>query len=154
MGIIGYCTAVVITLAVFAFTAYGSGGIVWQYLDIAAFLWVVIAPFLYQLAVCGASTVALAFRTAFNKDADQKEIKTAALFFQSYTKTVWLFAATAALISFVATLKNLEHRSALGPNLAVFSFSLLYGIVIHLIVIRPRVVFLRKLLITIEGEKK
>jgi flagellar motor component MotA len=50
-------------------------------------------------------------------------------------------------IGTVAILKNLEDRTMLGPNFALALLSVLYAGILHLVIIIPNSVFLKKRLI-------
>jgi flagellar motor component MotA len=128
----------------FAGTVYLSGGTLMIYLDIPSIVIMVIFPFVYQCLIFGISAVKLAFTAAFKENVAEKQLLNAQLFFKSYGKIIWLSAFVTVLIGTVAILVNLEDPKALGPNFAMALISLLYGGVLHIVIIIPYSVFLKK----------
>jgi flagellar motor component MotA len=145
--LLNYFLAVLVLAFSFAGTVFMSGGVLSGYLDIPSVLIMVIFPFVYQCILSGLPTVKLAFTAGFKKDAGIEEVTKAQSFFKSYSKVVWITAFVVVLIGIVAMLKWLEDRAALGPNMALALLSLLYVGLIHLVIIIPNSVFLKKRLI-------
>ena len=107
----------------------------------------VIFPLVYQCLIFGASGVKIAFTAAFRENATGEQLANAQLFFKSYGKIIWLSAFVTVLIGTVAILMNLEDPTALGPNFAIALISSLYGGLLHIAIIVPNSVFLKKRLI-------
>jgi hypothetical protein len=124
-----------------------SGGSLYGYLDIPSILIMVFFPFVYQCLLFGVSTAKIAFTAGFKKDASIEQLTKAQSFFKNYSKVIWITALSVVLIGMVAILKYLEDRTMLGPNFALAFLSLLYGGIIHLVIILPNSVFLKKRLI-------
>jgi flagellar motor component MotA len=142
-----YFLSIVVLAVCFAGTVFTSGGRLIQYLDIPSIIIMVFFPFVYQCLIFGASAVKRAFTTAFKDNATEKQLTNAQLFFKSYGKIIWLSAFVTVLIGTVAILANLEDPTLLGPNFAIALISLLYGGLIHIVIIIPNSVFLKKRLI-------
>jgi flagellar motor component MotA len=145
--LLNYFLAVLVLAFSLAGTVFMSGGILSGYLDLPSILIMVIFPFVYQCLLFGVPTVKLAFTAGFKKDADIEQVTKAQLFFKSYSKVIWITAIVVALIGIVAMLKWLEDRAALGPNMAMALLSLLYVGLMHLVIIIPNSIFLKKRLI-------
>ena len=145
--LLNYFLAVLALALSFVGSVFMSGGTLYGYLDIPSILIMVIFPFVYQCLLFGVSTVKLAFIAGFRGDATVGMITKAQLFFKSYSRIVWITAFSVALIGMVAILKNLEDPAALGPNMALAFLSLLYCGLIHLAIIIPNSIFLKKRLI-------
>jgi flagellar motor component MotA len=126
-----------------------SGGAFSVYLDVPSLLIMVIFPFVYQCLLFGVSTVKIAFTAGFKKDAAMEELTKAQLFFKNYSKVIWITALVVVFIGTVAILAYLEDPAMLGPNFALAFLSILYGGIIHLVIILPNSVFLKKRLIEI-----
>jgi flagellar motor component MotA len=131
----------------FAGTVRFSGGMLINYLDIPSMIITVIFPFVYQCLISGISAAKLAFAAAFRENATEKQLLNAQLFFKSYGKIIWLSTFVAALIGAIALLINLEDPKFLGPNFALALMSLLYGGILHIVIIIPNSVFLKKRLV-------
>jgi flagellar motor component MotA len=142
-----YFLSVVVLAACFAGTVYMSGGSLRIYLDIPSVLIMVIFPLVYQCLIFGTSGIKIAFTAAFRKNATEEQLVNAQLFFKSYGKIIWLSAFVTVLIATIAMLVNLEDKTALGPNFAIALISSLYGGLLHIVIIVPNSVFLKKRLI-------
>ncbi|QQO08864.1 hypothetical protein [Breznakiella homolactica] len=145
--ILNYCIAVAVLALSFAGTVYISGGMLLHYLDLPSLLIMVFFPVVYQLLLFGSAAVKSAFTAGFRKDTTPEQAEKARLFFWSYSRTLWITAMVTVLIAVIAMLINLEDRTALGPNFALALISLLYAGLLHLAVVLPNLVFLRKRLI-------
>lgn len=145
--LLNYFLAVLVLAFSLAGTVFMSGGAIYGYLEIPSMLIMVIFPFVYQCLLFGVSTVKLAFTAGFKKDAGIEQVTKAQLFFKSYSKVIWITAFVVALIGIVAILIWLEDATKLGPNTALALLSLLYGGLIHLVIIIPNSIFLKKRLI-------
>jgi flagellar motor component MotA len=128
----------------FAGAVYFSGGRLINYLDIPSIVIMVIFPFVYQCLIFGVSAAKNAFAAAFRENVTEKELLNARLFYKSYGKIVWFSAFVTVLIGAVAILINLEDPRFLGPNFALALISLLYGGMLHIAIIIPNSVFLKK----------
>jgi hypothetical protein len=124
-----------------------SGGHPVGYLDIPSILIMVFFPFVYQCLLFGASTVKIAFTAGFKKDPTLEQLTKAQLFFKNYSKVILITALVVVLIGMVAIVKYLEDRTMLGPNFALAFLSILYGGLLHLVIILPNTVFLKRRLI-------
>jgi hypothetical protein len=145
--LLNYFLAVLVLVFSFTGTVFMLGGTPYEYLDIPSMLIMVFFPFVYQCLLFGVSTAKTAFAAGFRKDAAMEQLTKAQLFFKNYSKVVWVTALAVVFIGTVAILKNLEDRTALGPNFALAFLSILYGGIIHLVIIIPNSVFLKKRLI-------
>jgi flagellar motor component MotA len=145
--LLNYFLAVLVLAFSFAGTVFMSGGTPSLCLDIPSILIMVFFPFVYQCLLFGVSTAKIAFTAGFKKDATMEQLAKAQLFFKNYSKVVWVTALAVVLIGMVTILKNLEDRTMLGPNFALALLSLLYGGILHLVIIIPNSVFLKKRLI-------
>jgi flagellar motor component MotA len=150
--LLNYFLAILVLAFSFAGTICMSGGTLYGYLDIPSILIMVFFPFVYQCLLFGVSTVKIAFTVGFKKDATIEQLTKAQLFFKNYSKVIWITAFVVVFIGTVAILKYLEDRAALGPNFALALLSFLYGGVIHLAIIIPNSVFLKKRLIELNME--
>jgi flagellar motor component MotA len=142
-----YFLAVLVLIFSFAGTVFTSGGTLYGYLDVPSILIMVFFPFVYQCLLFGVSTVKIAFTVGFKKDAAMEQLTKAQLFFKNYSKVIWITALVVVFIGTVAILKYLEDPTMLGPNFALAFLSILYGGLIHLVIIIPNSVFLKKRLI-------
>jgi flagellar motor component MotA len=142
-----YFLAVVVLAACFAGTVYVSGGLLRTYLDIPSILIMVLFPFVYQCLIFGASGLKTAFTAAFRENATGEQLANAQLFFKNYGKIIWLSAFVTVLIGAIAILAHLEDPKMLGPNFAIALISALYGGLLHIMIIVPNSVFLKKRLI-------
>jgi flagellar motor component MotA len=142
--LLNYFLAILVLVVSFTGTVFMSGGSPSLCLDIPSILIMVLFPFVYQCLLFGVSTVKIAFTAGFRKDAAMEQLTKARLFFKNYSKVVWVTALVVVFIGTVAILKNLEDRTMLGPNFALALLSLLYGGIIHLVIIIPNSVFLKK----------
>jgi flagellar motor component MotA len=145
--LLNYFLAVLVLVFSFTGTMVMSGGAPYGYLDIPSILIMVFFPFVYQCLLFGVSTVKIAFTMGFKKDATMEQLAKAQLFFKNYSKVIWITALAVVFIGMVAILKNLEDRTMLGPNFALAFLSILYGGILHLVIIIPNSVFLKKRLI-------
>jgi flagellar motor component MotA len=149
--LLNYFIALLVLASSFAGTVFMSGGSLYGYLDIPSILIMVIFPFVYQCLLFGVSTVKLAFTAGFKKDTGIEQVTKAQFFFKSYSKVIWITAFVVALTGIVAMLKWLEDPAMLGPNMALALLSLLYGGLIHLVIIMPNSIFLKKRLIELNS---
>jgi flagellar motor component MotA len=145
--LLNYFLAVLALAFSFAGTVFMVGGTLFGYLDIPSILIMVIFPFVYQCLLFGVATTKNAFTAGFKKDATMEQLTKAQLFFKSYSRVIWITALVVVFIGTVAILKNLEDRTMLGPNFALAFLSILYGGIIHLVIILPNSVFLKKRLL-------
>jgi flagellar motor component MotA len=145
--LLNYFLAILVLAVSFAGTVFMSGGIPYGYLDIPSMLIMVFFPLVYQCLLFGVSTAKTAFTAGFRKDATMEQLTKAQLFFKNYSKVIWITALVVVFIGTVAILKYLEDRAALGPNFALAFLSILYGGLLHLVIIIPNSVFLKKRLI-------
>jgi flagellar motor component MotA len=150
--LLNYFLAVLVLAFSFTGTVFMSGGLLSGYLDIPSILIMVIFPFVYQCLLFGVPTVKIAFAAGFKKDVGIEQVTKAQFFFKSYSKIIWITAFVSVLIGMVAVLKWLEDRAALGPNIALALLSLLYVGLIHLVVIIPNSIFLKKRLIELDSD--
>jgi flagellar motor component MotA len=142
--LLNYFLAVLVLVFSLAGTIFMSGGTPHGYLEIPSILIMVFFPFVYQCLLFGVSTAKNAFTAGFKKDADMEQLTKAQLFFKNYSKVIWITALVVVFIGTVAILKYLEDRTMLGPNFALAFLSILYGGIIHLVIIIPNSVFLKK----------
>ncbi|MDR0597108.1 MAG: hypothetical protein LBG14_01210 [Treponema sp.] len=150
--LLNYFLAVLVLAFSFAGSVFMTGGTLHGYLDVPGILIMALFPFVYQCLLFGFSTVKLAFAAGFRKDATVERITKAQLFFKSYGRIVWVTAFSVVVIAMVAILKNLEDPAALGPNMALAFLSLLYGGILHLAVIIPNSIFLKRRLIELHSD--
>jgi flagellar motor component MotA len=141
--VLNYFLAILVLVLSFTGTVFTSGGHPYGYLDIPSVLVMVFFPFVYQCLLFGLSTVKIAFTAGFKKDATIEQLTKAQLFFKSYSKVIWITALVVVFIGMVAILKYLEDKTMLGPNFALAFLSVLYGGLLHLVVILPNSVFLK-----------
>jgi flagellar motor component MotA len=139
-----YVSAVLVAALGFVFIVLLTGGGLVYYLDLPSVIIVVIFPFLYQCFLYGPSATGLAFSAGFKKDSSMEQINKSELFFKSYGKITWIFVFVAVISGTIAILRNLEDPRMLGPNFSVALLSLLYGGLVHCIIIIPNSVFLKK----------
>jgi hypothetical protein len=112
----------------------------------------VVFPLVYQCLIFGASGVKIAFTAAFRENVTGGQLANAQLFFKSYSKIIWFSAFVTVLIGTVAILVNLEDPMMLGPNFALALLSSLYGGLLHIAIIAPHSVFLKKRLIELNSD--
>jgi flagellar motor component MotA len=145
--LLNYFLAVLVLAFSFAGTVFMSGGALSGYLDIPSIVIMVFFPLVYQCLLFGVSTAKIAFTVGFKKDATMEQVTKAQLFFKSYSKVIWITALVVVFTGTVAILTYLDDRTMLGPNFALALLSVLYGGIIHLVIIIPNSVFLKKRLI-------
>jgi hypothetical protein len=145
--LLNYFLAVLVLIFSFAGTVFMLVGTLSVYLDIPSILIMVFFPFVYQCLLFGISAAKNAFTAGFRKDATLEQLTKAQLFFKSYSKVIWITSLAAALIGTIALLAYLEDHTKFGPSLALVFLSILYGGLIHLVIIIPNSVFLKKRLI-------
>ncbi|GHU81945.1 hypothetical protein FACS189468_5460 [Spirochaetia bacterium] len=85
----------------------------------------------------GHTTIKTAFSAPFKKNISKETLLMANRYFRNYNKITWLWAFAAALIGVFGILKNLYNKLAIGPNLVIAIWSILYATVIHVFVIIP-----------------
>jgi flagellar motor component MotA len=147
--LLNYFLTVLALVFSFTGTVFMLDGALSVYLDIPSILIMVLFPFVYQCLLFGISTAKNAFTAGFRKDATLEQLTKAQLFFKSYSKVIWITSLTAVLIGIVALLTYLEDHAKFGPSLALVFLSILYGGLIHLVIIIPNSVFLKKRLLEI-----
>jgi flagellar motor component MotA len=125
-------------------TIITSGGSVLTYFDIPSFIFVGIFPFIFVSVIFGFKEMLLAFSVSLKKETEKEKLISALNFFKIYGKTTWLAGFIVVLIGVIAVLIYLEDKTALGPNLAVALFSMLYSGIINVIIIIPFTVFIKK----------
>jgi hypothetical protein len=114
-----------------------SGGYWNMLLDIPSLFIVGIIHLIFQLIFFGFKNFKNAFSSPLKNSCSFAELSGALIFFKSYNRFIWTFAAAAVGISFVAVFTYLDNPQALGPNLAVALLSLLYAALIYLLLILP-----------------
>ena len=150
--LMNYFLAVLVLALSLVGTVFMSGGALPVYLDIPSILIMVIFPFVYQCLLFGVPAVKLAFTAGLKKDADIKQVTKAQLFFKSYNKVICFSAFVTVLIGVVAMLANMDDKTKLGANLALVLLSLLYGGLLHIAIIIPNSIFLKKRLIELDTD--
>ncbi|MDR2792082.1 MAG: hypothetical protein LBB61_00245 [Treponema sp.] len=147
-----YFLAVLAAVLCLAAVVALSGGTLGTYVDVPSIIIMVVCPLAYQWILFGAGYVKDAFISPFKKEASPAQLSRAQVFFKSYMKVVWLLSVVVLIIGFVAIMKNLEDRQALGPNMAIASISLLYAGLIDILVIIPYGIILKKRMGVLEEE--
>jgi flagellar motor component MotA len=85
-----------------------------------------------------------AFSVQSMKEPDTETLKKAVRFFELYGKTLWLTGIISVIIGVMNMLQNLENASELGPNFALALVSIFYCCVMHVLVILPSMMFIKK----------
>jgi flagellar motor component MotA len=141
---IRYLLSLIVFFAGIIWTILTSGGSVWTYLDIPSLIIVGIFPFLFASVLFGFKEMGLAFSVSIRKETEKEKLINALNFFKIYGRTTWIAGYIAALIGVIAILVYLEDKTALGPNMAVTLFSMLYSGIINIVIIIPFTVFIKK----------
>jgi hypothetical protein len=127
MMIRNYAVAILLAVLSFIAAAVFCGGALRGYLDLLNVFLILIFPLAYQWLLFGKNFVKTAFSAPFKKEPSLGELTKSQVFFKSYRKVTWITALAAIIIAMVALLKNLEDRSALGPNMSAAFLSTLYA---------------------------
>jgi flagellar motor component MotA len=140
---IRYLISLVVFLTGIVWAIITSGGRVLTYLDIPSFIFVGIFPFIFVSVIFGFKEMALSFSVSLKKETEKEKLINALDFFKTYGKITWFSGFIMALVGVIAALVYLEDKTALGINLAVALFSMLYSGIINVIII-PFTVFIKK----------
>jgi flagellar motor component MotA len=112
--------------------------------DLPSLLFVVVCPFITMYILHGHTAIKTAFSAPFKKNISTETLVMANGYFKKYNIVTWLWAFAAALIGVIGILQNLDNKLAIGPNLVLAIFSILYAIVIHVFVILPFTILINK----------
>lgn len=113
------------------------GGNILLYLNIPSLLIVLVIPILYQNMLFGFSGFVTAFSALFQENVSAEDLAKALAFFSSFGRSIWLFAAMAALLGFTGVLAGPDTSPDLGFHLALTLVPLLYAVLLHLAFICP-----------------
>ncbi|MDR2797924.1 MAG: hypothetical protein LBB80_06240 [Treponema sp.] len=139
-----YWLSLLVFLAGITLTIYTSGGLVLFYLDIPSLIIVGICPFLFVSILFGFKEMVSSFSVSFKEDVEKGTLLEALNFFSVYGKTTWIAGFIAVLIGVIAMLVALEDKTALGPNMALALISMLYSGIIHVVIITPCIIFIKR----------
>ena len=140
---IRYFISLGFTLIVLVFTCFilGLGFNRW-FLDLYAFLIVIISPFIFMGILYGWKNIISAF-SVISKNNNKKDLLSSKTFFEIYGITVFLIAFVASVISFIALLKY-QTREEFGPAIALIAESFLYAGIINLVIVIPYKIIIKK----------
>jgi flagellar motor component MotA len=150
--ILSYVRIFVLVAISCVFTMYTSGGTLNNFFDLPSLAIAVILPFVYQWCLFGAAGLKNAFSAGYRKELSLEDAEKARLFFRTYTRICWFAVGMAVIIGMVSILRNLEDRTALGPNMALSFISLFYVALINVLVILPNATFIKKRLLELSAE--
>ncbi|MDR2601632.1 MAG: MotA/TolQ/ExbB proton channel family protein [Spirochaetaceae bacterium] len=136
--------SVAIFLAGIGWMIITSGGVIWHYLDIPTIIFVVIFPLVFVSILFGFKETAFAFSVSLKREIKKEKLVNALDFFKIYGKTTWIAGFIGAFIGVIAALIYLEDKAALGSNLAIALFSVLYSGVVNVVIITPFIIFIKK----------
>ncbi|MDR1248032.1 MAG: hypothetical protein LBK63_01905 [Treponema sp.] len=105
--------------------------------DLPSLIITVIFPIVFVTFLKGFSGLREAFAIQINKDATEKMLLKAKLFFKLYRNTTWLSCVAAIVIGAVNYCANAEGIQDLGPNLALALISILYSALVTIVIIAP-----------------
>jgi flagellar motor component MotA len=141
---IRYLVSLIVLLTGVVLTIFTSGGALWPYIDIPSLIIVGIFPFLFVSIVFGFKRMKSAFSAALKNESEKNKLIEALVFFNAYSKTIWVSGFIAVLIGVIAMLVWLEDKTKFGPNLAVALISLLYCGIISIAIIIPFTIGIKK----------
>jgi len=140
---IRYFISLAFSLIVLVFTCYILGlGFKRWFLDLYAFLIVIISPFIFMGILYGWKNIISAF-SVISKNNNKKDLLSSKTFFEIYGITVFLIAFVASVISFIALLKY-QTREEFGPAIALIAESFLYAGIINLVIVIPYKIIIKK----------
>ena len=147
-----YFVSLVLSVIVFVFTCIISGFSTnfMLFIDAPSALIVIVFPLIYMGILYGWKNIGSAFSTIFNKNMEKNVLLNAKTFFENYGKTVFSAGFIAFIIAFMAMMYNLEDKAALGPNMLVASFVLLYVGIINIAIIIPYKIIIKKKIVELE----
>ena len=128
----------------------GLGSNLLYLVDISSILIMIIFPLIFMWILNGWKSISSAFLIIGDKNKNKKDLLNAKAFFENYGKTIFSIAFTAFIVAFIAMMKNLEDKAALGPNMALAAITLAYGGIINMIVILPFKIFINRKIIEAE----
>ena len=133
---IRYFISLAFSLIVLVFTCYILGlGFKRWFLDLYAFLIVIISPFIFMGILYGWKNIISAF-SVISGNYDKKGLLSAKTFFEIYGIKVFL-------IAFIALLKY-QTREEFGPAIALIAESFLYAGIINLVIVIPYKIIIKK----------
>jgi len=129
----------------------GLGSNLLYLVDISSILIMIVFPLIFMWIFNGWKSISSAFLIIVDKNKNKKDLLNAKAFFENYGKTIFSIAFTAFIVAFIAMMKNLEDKAALGPNMALAAITLAYSGIINMIVILPFKIFINRKIIEAEG---
>ncbi|ULQ60660.1 hypothetical protein K7I13_05140 [Brucepastera parasyntrophica] len=105
--------------------------------DIPSFLIVPVLPLLYMAGSFGFRGIGRAYKTAFAKNPEKKDLVFSQAFFRGFSKVLWLFSAVGFVTGLIGIFSFLNDYEVLGPNLAVAIITLFYGVLSNLLLVYP-----------------
>ena len=139
-----YLISLIIFFVGIIFMIFVGGGNPLTILDIPSLIAVGLFPFLFVSTLFGFKEMKLAFSISRKKEPEKGALLQALHFFKIYGKATWIAGIISVFIGIVGMLANLEDKSALGPNLALALISFLYSGIIHMVIIIPFTIFVKK----------
>jgi len=140
---IRYFISLAFSLIVLVFICFVLGlGFNRWFLDLYAFLIVIVSPFIFMGILYGWKNIISAF-SVISGNYDKKGLLSAKTFFEIYGITVFLIAFVASVLSFIALLKY-QTREEFGPAIALIAESFLYAGIINLVIVIPYKIIIKK----------
>jgi hypothetical protein len=137
-----YWLSFIVFLAGIVFTVLLEGGKVMTLIDVPSLLIVGIVPFLFVSILFGFREMASAFHIQSIREADKETLKKALRFFEMYGKITFLSGVISVIIGIIYMLVHLDGN-AFVPDLAGALISILYSCIIYVLIIIPRVIFIK-----------
>jgi flagellar motor component MotA len=125
------------------FTVFLAGDKLLTFVDVPGLLIIGIVPFLFVSILFGFKEMVLAFSIQSIEEPDKETLKKSFRFFETYGKITLISGVISVIIGIVSMLKNLDDKSAIGPNLALALISIFYCCIIYVIIIIPFTVFIK-----------
>lgn len=149
-----YFFGLVLSVIFILFTCFvsGFGDYFLFLLDVSSLIIVIIIPLVFMGIFYGWKKFALAFSALSKKNDNKNSLMESKVFFENYGKVLFTVAFVAFILSFMAMMRNLENREALGPNMAIAAIQLLYAGLINLVVIIPSKIFIKIKITEIENK--
>jgi flagellar motor component MotA len=141
---IRYIISLIFGVFFFLFTGIVCGSTPYTFYDLPSLIFAVVCPFVIMSTLYGGSALKSAFNAPFRKDSSKAVLSRAYEFFTAYSKLTWFTGLLGILIGIVGMFKNLEDKSAFGPNLAVAFVSIIYAALVNNFVIIPFQILLNK----------
>jgi flagellar motor component MotA len=139
-----YLVSLALFVAGITFGALINGATLSAFVDVPSLAITVVFPFLAVSTVFGFKNMGKAFSTPLQKEPEQDSLKQALSFFRMYGDATWIAGLAGFIIGLISMLANLDDRNMIGPAMALAMVSLLYSGIIHLVIIIPFTVLIKK----------